>query len=98
MRSQGHVLLRCLFMGQVEEEDAGESADQEDDVKPAVVEVKLQFSQYLSHYSAVLQRHAHPHQEHRRHKIHAHDLSQDEHNDIGGLAAGDGIEKLGECD
>lgn len=23
-----------------------------------------------------------------------HDLSQDEHNDIGGLAAGDGIEKL----
>lgn len=58
-------------MGQVEEEDAGESADQEDDVKPAVVEVKLQFSQYLSHYSAVLQRHAHPHQEHRRHKIHA---------------------------
>jgi len=54
VRSQGHVLLRCLFMGQVEEEDAGESADQEDDVKPAVVEVKLQFSQYLSHYSAVL--------------------------------------------
>lgn len=41
VRSQGHVLLRCLFMGQVEEEDAGESADQEDHVKPAVVEVKL---------------------------------------------------------
>lgn len=54
MRSQVHVLLRCLFMGQVEEEDAGESTDQEDHVKPAVVEVKLQFSQYLRHYGAVL--------------------------------------------
>lgn len=41
-------------MGQVKEEDAGESTDQEDHVKPAVVEVKLQFSQYLRHYSAVL--------------------------------------------
>lgn len=69
--SQGHVLLGCLFMCQVEEEDAGESTDQEDHVEPAVVEIKLQLAQHLRHDTAVLQRHAHPHQQNRRHKIHA---------------------------
>lgn len=65
------MLLWCLFMGQVEEEDAGEGTDQEDHVKPAMVEVKLEFSQYLCHYGAVLQRHAHTHEEHGRDEIHA---------------------------
>lgn len=62
--SQCHVLLGCLLVGQVEEEDAGQGADQEDDVEPAVVEVKLQLSQNLRDDGAVLQRHAHAHQQH----------------------------------
>lgn len=94
----GHVLLGCLFVGEVEEEDAGEGADEEDDVEPSVVEVELQLSQNFGHDGAILQRHAHPHEENRRHKVHPHNLSQDQHYNIGGLAAGDGIEELSECD
>lgn len=41
MGSEGHVLLWCLLVGQIQEEDAGEGANQEDDVEPAVVEVEL---------------------------------------------------------
>lgn len=64
-RSEGHVLLWCLFVGQVKKKDAGQSADQEDDVKPAVVEVELQLSKNLGHNGAILQWHAHAHQQHR---------------------------------
>ena len=35
------MLLWCLFVGQIEEEYAGESTDQEDDIKPPVIEVEL---------------------------------------------------------
>lgn len=64
------MLLRRLLVGQIQEEDAGESADQEDDVEPAVVEVELQLSQHVGHDGAILQRHAHTHQQHARHKVH----------------------------
>lgn len=40
-----HMLLWCLFVGQVEEQYAGEGADQEDHIKPAVVEVELKLSE-----------------------------------------------------
>lgn len=71
VRSQGHVLLGRLFMCQVEEEDAGQGTDQEDHVKPAMIKVKLEFSQYLGHYGAVLQGHAHTHEEHGGDEIHS---------------------------
>ncbi|TNN59282.1 Na(+)/H(+) exchange regulatory cofactor NHE-RF3 [Liparis tanakae] len=48
----------------IKEEDAGQGADQEDDVKPTVVEVELQLPQNLRHDGAILQRHAHTHQQH----------------------------------
>lgn len=38
------MFLWCLFVGKIKEEDAGQGADQKDDVKPAVVEVELQLS------------------------------------------------------
>lgn len=58
------MLLWRLLVSQVQEEDAGEGADQEDDVKPAVVKVELQLSQDVGHDGAILQRHAHTHQQH----------------------------------
>lgn len=61
--SEGHVFLWCLLVGEIKEEDAGQGADQEDDVKPTVVEVELQLSQNLRHNGAILQRHAHAHQQ-----------------------------------
>lgn len=64
------MLLRCLLVCQVEEEDAGQSTNEKDYIKPAMVEVELQLSQDLSDDGAVLQRHAHAHQQHRGHKIH----------------------------
>lgn len=64
-------MLGRLLVGQVEEEDAGQSADQENDVKPAVVEIELQLPQDFGDDAAVLQRHAHAHEQHRRHKVHA---------------------------
>lgn len=64
------MLLRCLLVGEVQEEDAGEGADQEDDVEPTMVKVELQLPQDVRHDGAILQRHAHPHQQHARHKVH----------------------------
>lgn len=71
MRSQVHVLLGSLLVRQVQEEDAGQGADQEDDVEPAVVEVELQLPQDLSYNGAVLKGHAHTHEQHRGDKVHA---------------------------
>lgn len=85
-------------MGEIKEEDAGQGADQEDDVKPTVVEVELQLPQNLRHDGAILQRHAHTHQQHGWHEIHPHDLSEDEHDDVRGLAAWYRIEELREGD
>lgn len=65
------MLLWRLFVSQVEEEYAGEGADQEDDVEPAVVEVELQLPEDLRDDGAVLQRHAHADQQHGRDEIHA---------------------------
>ena len=48
------MFLWRLLVGEIQEEDAGQGADQEDDVKPAVVEVELQLSQNLCHDGAVL--------------------------------------------
>lgn len=59
------MFLWCLLVGQIQEEDAGQGADQEDDVKPAVVEVELQLAKNLRHNGAILQRHAHAHQKDR---------------------------------
>lgn len=81
------MLLRCLLVRKIQEEDAGEGTDQEDDVKPTVVKVELQLSQDIGHDGAILQWHAHAHQQHAGHKVHPHDLSQDEHDDVGRLAA-----------
>lgn len=64
------MLLWCLLVSKIEEEDAGQGADQEDDIKPTVVKVELQLPQDLGHNGAILQRHAHTHQQHRRHKVH----------------------------
>lgn len=68
--SEGHVFLWCLLVGEIKEEDARQGADQEDDVKPTVVEVELQLSQNFGHNGAILQRHAHTHQQHGWYKIH----------------------------
>ena len=63
--SEGHVFLWCLFVSEIEEEDAGQGANQENDVEPAVVEVELQLSQNLCHNGAIFQWHAHTHQQDR---------------------------------
>ena len=42
-----HVLLWGLLVCDVEEADAGESADEEDDVEPAMVEVELKVTKHL---------------------------------------------------
>lgn len=68
--SEGHVLLWRLLVSKIQEEDAGEGADQEDDVKPTVVEVELQLPQDVGDDGAILQWHAHAHQQHARHKVH----------------------------
>lgn len=85
-------------MGEIKEEDAGQGADQEDDIKPTVVEVELQLSQNLRHNGAILQRHAHAHQQYGWYKIHPHDLSEDKHDDIWGLVTWYCIEELSEGD
>lgn len=43
-----------LLVSEVKKADTGEGADQEDDVKPPVIEVKLEVAQYLSYDGPVL--------------------------------------------
>lgn len=64
------MLLWGLLVSKIEEEDAGQGANQEDDIKPSVVEVELELPQHLCDYGAIFQRHAHTHQQHRGHEIH----------------------------
>lgn len=40
-KSETHVFLWGLLVSEIEEEDAGQGANQEDDVEPSVVEVEL---------------------------------------------------------
>lgn len=40
-KSEAHVFLWGLLVSKIEKEDAGQGANQEDDVKPSVVEVEL---------------------------------------------------------
>lgn len=68
------MLLWCLFVSQIEEKYARESADQEDHIKPTVIEVELQFSKDFSDDGAVFWRHTHSDQQHRGDKVHAHYL------------------------
>lgn len=56
------MLFWCLFVSQIEEQYAGESTDQEDHIKPTVIEVELQLSEDFGDYGAVFQRHAHSNQ------------------------------------
>lgn len=65
------MLLWCLLVSQVEEEDAGEGTDEEDDVKPAVVEVELKLPKDFRDDGPVLGGHAHSDQQHRRDEVHA---------------------------
>lgn len=65
------MLLWCLLVSQVEEQDAGERADQEDHIEPAVVEVELQLPEDFGDDGAVLQGHAHSDQQHRGDEVHA---------------------------
>lgn len=69
-KSEAHVFLWGVLVSEIEEEDAGQGANQKDDIKPSVVEVELKLPQDLCHYGAIFQRHAHTHQQHRGHKIH----------------------------
>lgn len=48
------MLLWCLFVSQIEEQYAGEGTDQEDDIKPTVIEVELKLPEDLCDYGAVL--------------------------------------------
>lgn len=68
------MLLWCLFVSQIEEQYAGEGTDQEDDIKPAVIEVELKLPKDLRDYGAVFWGHAHSDQQYRRHEVHSHYL------------------------
>lgn len=65
------MFLWCLLVSQIEEQDTGEGTDEEDDIKPAVIEVELEFSQDFCDYGAVFWGHAHSDQQHGRDKVHA---------------------------
>ena len=81
-------------MGEVEQGEGGGSRDEEGDVKPAVIEVELQVAEHGGDDGPVLGRHVHPHQDHHRGEVHAHDLGEEEDKDVGALGAGEPDEEL----
>ena len=58
-------------MSDVHENDAGQSADQKNDVKPAMIEAELKIAENLRYDHSVLSRHVHSHQQHRGNKVHS---------------------------
>lgn len=64
------MLLWRLLVSQIEEQYAGEGADQEDDIKPTVVEVKLKLPKDFCDDGAVFWGHAHSDQQYRGHEVH----------------------------
>lgn len=61
---KAHLFLWGLLVSKVEKDNAGQRTDKEDNIKPAMVEVELQFPKDLSDNSAIFQGHAHPHEQH----------------------------------
>ena len=61
-------------MNDDDDENGAHGRHQEHDVEPPVVEIELKISEHLSDDRPVLQRHVHPHEQHHRHEVHAHDL------------------------
>lgn len=83
---QSHGLPHRLLVREVESNDAAEGAHQENHIKPTVIEVELESAQHLGYYRTVLHRHVHPKEQHRRDKVHAHYLGQDQDDDVGAFA------------
>lgn len=81
-------------MQQVNNTNCGQCADQKDHVEPAMVEVEVESAQNLGDDHTILGGHVHAHQQHRRAKVHAHDLGHDQHNNVGRFAGRDFVEKL----
>ena len=81
-------------MSEIEEGESGGGGDEEGDVEPAVVEVELQVAQHRGDDRSVLGGHVHSHQHHHRGEVHAHDLGEEEDEDVGALGAGQPDEEL----
>ena len=62
-----------------------------------VIEVELKISKDLCDYCPVLWWHVHPHQDHHGHKVHAHDLRKEQHQNIWTFARWDPDEKFWHC-
>lgn len=60
-----------VLMSDVHENDAGQSADQKNDVEPAMIEAELEIAENLRYDHSVLSRHVHSHQQHRGNKVHS---------------------------
>ena len=67
-------------------------------IKPAVVKVKMNISQNFSDNYTIIRRQVHPHQKYTRHKIHSHNLCEEEDEEIAGFSAGDSVEPLDQVD
>lgn len=79
---------------QVENDDGGQGADQEYDIEPTVIEIKVQIAQHLCDDHPVLGWHIHAHQQHRGTEVHAHDLAQNQHDYVARLARRNAVEEL----
>jgi len=74
------------FTRQIKNNDSGQSTDQEYDVEPTMVEVKVQISQNFRDDHPILGRHVHAHQQHRGTEVHAHNLAQNKDDYVARLA------------
>ena len=86
--------LHLPLVSKVEQGEGGGGRDEEGDVEPAVVEVELQVAQHRGDNRSVLGGHVHSHQHHHRGEVHAHDLGEEEDEDVGALRAGQPDEEL----
>lgn len=59
-----------------------------------MVEVELQISEHLGDDDAVFGWHVHPHEEYGGTEVHAHDLSENQHDYVWWFRWGDFVEKL----
>lgn len=82
------------MMGKVGEEDGDKGGDKEDDIKPSMIEVELNWPKDLRDGFPVLMGHRHAHEQDRGEKVHAHELGQKEYDVFRGEVPGGCFEEL----
>lgn len=82
------------FAGQIQYNNGSEGADQKYNIEPTVIEVEVQIAKDFCNNHTILGWHIHAHQQNWWAEIHAHNLTQNQYNNVAWFAGWNTIEEL----